>query len=88
MFQNIVFPKGLLYNVKIEHYRTPFVNSAVGCIADLSKGLEEIKNGTSQIVSEKSRSVTPSRPNMNELREDTRDLTRIWDLYGHLLNRE
>ena len=87
-FQNVLFPKGLLYDVKIEHYRTPVVNSAIGCIADLSKGLEEMKNGTSQDFSEKSRSVPPSRPNMNELLEDTRDLARIWDLYGHLLNSE
>ena len=32
MFQNIIFPNGLLYNVKIEHYRTPVVNSAIACI--------------------------------------------------------
>ena len=56
-FQNVLFPKGLLYDVKIEHYRTPVVNSAIGCIADLSKGLEEMKNGTSQDFSKKSRSV-------------------------------
>ncbi len=56
-FQNVLFPKGLLYDVKIEHYRTPVVNEAIACIADLSKVLEEMKNGTSQDFSEKSRSV-------------------------------
>gem|GEM_PF-2636617 len=25
---------------------------------------------------------------MNDILEDTRDLARIWDLYGHLLNEE
>jgi len=29
--------------------------------------------------------VPPSRPNMNDILEDTRDLARIWDLYGHLI---
>ena len=58
MFQNVLFPNGLLYDVKIEHYRTPIINSAISCIADLSKGLTETKNGTSQNVSKKSRSVS------------------------------
>jgi site-specific DNA recombinase len=57
IFQNVLFPKGLLYDAKIEHYRTPIVNSTIACIADLSKGLEEMKNGTSLIFEEKSRSV-------------------------------
>jgi hypothetical protein len=46
LFQNVLFPKGLLYDVKIEHYRTPVVNSVIACIADLSKDLKEIKNRT------------------------------------------
>ncbi len=56
-FQNVLFPNGLLYDVKIEHSRTPIVNSALACVADLSKSLEQMKNGTSQDFSEKSRSV-------------------------------
>ena len=52
-----MFPKGLLYDVKIEHYRTPVVNEVIGCIADLSKGLSENKNRTSLNVEEKSGSV-------------------------------
>ncbi len=32
--------------------------------------------------------VPPSRPNMNEILEDTRDMARIWDLYGHLIKEE
>ena len=63
----MLFPNGLLYDVKIEHYRTPVVNSAIACIADLSKGLEEMKNGTSQIFSEKSRSVLPTDEKSNRL---------------------
>ena len=57
MFQNVLFPNGLLYDVKIEHYRTPVVNSAIGCIADLSKSLAEMKNGNPLFLEENSRSV-------------------------------
>ena len=57
VFQNSLFPSGLVYDAKIEHYRTPVVNSVVGYTADLSKGLGEIKNRTSQNLLEKSGSV-------------------------------
>ena len=60
-FQNVLFPKGLLYDVKIEHYRTPLVNSAIACIADLSKDLTKMKNGNSQVLFESSRSVARTR---------------------------
>ncbi len=53
----MLFPKGLLYDAKIEHYRTPIVNEAIACITDLSKGLEENKNGTFLNFEEKSRPV-------------------------------
>ncbi len=88
IFQNVIFPSGLVYDTKIEHYRTPVVNRVVGCITDLSKGLEEIKKPDFSKFEEKSGLVSPSRPNMNELLEDTRDLARIWDLYGHLINEK
>ena len=61
MFQNVLFPHGLLYDVKIEHYRTPVVNSAIACIADLSKGLTEMKNGNPLFLVENSRSVARTR---------------------------
>ena len=32
--------------------------------------------------------VPPSRPNMNEILEDTRDFARIWDLNGHLIKND
>ena len=54
MFQNIVFPQGLLYDVKIEHYRTPIVNDVIGYIAHLSRGLEINKKRTSLNIEEKS----------------------------------
>jgi site-specific DNA recombinase len=55
--QNMLFPKGLTYDVKIEHYRTPEINEVFGCIADLSRDLEGKEKGTSQILFEKSPSV-------------------------------
>jgi site-specific DNA recombinase len=54
IFQNTLFPQGLLYDVKIEHYRTPIVNTVIGCIVDLSRTLEETKNRTSLKNEEKS----------------------------------
>ncbi len=68
-FQNVLFPNGLLYDVKIEHSRTPIVNSALACVADLSKSLEQMKNGTSQDFSEKSRSV-PYRLDLSNFLND------------------
>ena len=54
IFQNTVFPKGLVYDSKIEHYRTPIVNDVIGCVAHTSKVLEEIKKPDSLNLSEKS----------------------------------
>ena len=53
-FQNMLFPLGLGYDVKIEHYRTPKINLVFGCISDLSKVLEGKKEGDFSMLSEKS----------------------------------
>lgn len=55
--QNMLFPEGLRYDAKIEHYRTPKINSVFGYIAQLSKDLAQTKNGTFQNLIEKSRLV-------------------------------
>jgi site-specific DNA recombinase len=61
-FQNTLFPEGLVYNSKIERYRTPEkVNEVIHYVADLSKGLSENTNGTFQYLTEKSRSVPEAR---------------------------
>jgi site-specific DNA recombinase len=39
MFQNMLFPTGLVYNAKNEHYRTEKINSVFYYIAQLSKGM-------------------------------------------------
>ncbi len=57
IFQNTLFPSGLVYDSKIDNYRTPIVNSVIGYISDLARGLEGNKNRTSQNFSEKSGSV-------------------------------
>lgn len=54
IFQNTLFPTGLGYDAKIEHYRTPVVNSVIGYIADVSKGLGEIKKPDFTNLTEKS----------------------------------
>ena len=56
-FQNMLFPNGLAYDSKMEHYRTPKVNSVFGCIAYLSKLLKENKKGDSQFLLDKSPTV-------------------------------
>ena len=54
IFQNTVFPKGLVYDSKIEHYRTPELNRVIAQIAQLSKGLGEIKKPDFSNFEEKS----------------------------------
>ena len=54
IFQNVVFPKGLVYDSKIEHYRTPVINKVIGGVANLSKGSGEMKKSDSQSLFEKS----------------------------------
>lgn len=44
----------VVYDSKIEHYRTPEINSVIGGVAQLSKGLGEIKKSDSQNLFEKS----------------------------------
>ena len=56
-FQNVVFPQGLVYDAKMEHYRTPVVNSVIVYMANASKNLRENKNRTSLKSIEKSGSV-------------------------------
>ena len=62
IFQNTLFPNGLVYDSKIEHYRTPeTMNRAILYVSDLSKNMDKKENGTFQILSEKSRSVPEAR---------------------------
>ena len=53
-FQNTLFPNGLVYDAKIDHYRTPEVNSVIACVAGLSKGLGDKKKPDFSNFSEKS----------------------------------
>lgn len=67
MLQNTMFPAGLGYDAKIEHYRTTEVNCVFSLISGLSKDWSENENGTSQNFVEKSRLVLgaglePARP--------------------------
>ena len=60
IFQNTIFPQGLAYDAKLEHYRTPIVNSVFGHVADLSKALSGNKKRDLSILLEKS-PVVPRR---------------------------
>lgn len=57
IFQNTIFPAGLGYDSKIEHYRTSEINEVIGYTAQLSKELEQIKKPDFLNLSEKSGSV-------------------------------
>ena len=70
---------------KTEHYRTPEINSVIGGVAQLSKGLGEIKKSDSQNLFEKSDLVPPTTHNLNDILEGTREFARVWDLYGYLI---
>ncbi|MBI2721470.1 MAG: hypothetical protein HYX39_04790 [Bacteroidetes bacterium] len=54
IFQNAIFPAGLGYDSKIEHYRTSEINEVIGYTAQLSKELEQIKKPDSLFMKEKS----------------------------------
>jgi hypothetical protein len=60
-FQNMLFPTGLGYDAKIEHYRTPNINSVFGCVSDLSRVLEGKKEGDLSLLQEKSPLVVSPR---------------------------
>ena len=83
--QNLMFPRGLRFTKEKDDYRTARTHFYFSTIALLSRGLAQKKSGTSIKKIENSALVPPSRPNMNDILEDTRDLARIWDLYGHLI---
>ena len=54
IFQNTVFPAGLGYDSKNEHYRTTEINEVIGYTAQLSKELEQIKKPDFSNFKEKS----------------------------------
>ncbi|CAN5408691.1 recombinase family protein [soil metagenome] len=54
IFQNTIFPVGLGYDSKKEHYRTTEINEVVGYVAQLSRSLEEIKKPDFSKFEEKS----------------------------------
>ena len=54
IFQNTLFPDGLGYDSKTNHYRTPLVNSVIGCIALLSGDFGDIKKPDFSNLLEKS----------------------------------
>ena len=78
-----LFTKKLLFGK--DGCRTAEVNEVLDVLTRFSKGCGGSKKGKAAISDSFSASVPPSRPNMNDILEDARDLARVWDLYGHLL---
>ena len=58
-FQNMLFPNGLAYDSKIEHYRTEKINSVIELTSQLSSDSGEIKKPDFSNFSEKS-GIVPS----------------------------
>jgi hypothetical protein len=45
VFQNLLFPEGIIYNRESDHYRTPRVNSFFSPIPQLARVLNSNKKG-------------------------------------------
>ncbi len=83
--QELMFPNGISYDREKSDFRTPEINEVAFVMSDIARDLEEKEKGTYDFNDQKSLLVPPSRPNMNDILEDTRDLARIWDMYGYLV---
>ncbi len=81
-----VFPEKLIF--ENNKCRTTKIEDAVALLCLNSEGLSENQKKKHPINKVLSVEVPPSRPNMNDILEDTRDMARIWDLYGHLIKDE
>ena len=77
IFQNVLFPEGLVYDSKIEHYRTPVVNKVIGYVADVSKGLREIKKPDFSNLIEKSGLVQMADEKSNRLHSGIERLVNL-----------
>ena len=71
-FQNTLFLQGVVYDVKIEHYRTEEINLVIGCTALLSNDSSEIKKPDFSNFKEKSGDVPqtglePVRPRRHRI---------------------
>ncbi len=59
IFQNLLFPEGIIYNRELDQYRTTRINSFFSLINCVSMGLGENKKGESPYLNEKSPLVDP-----------------------------
>ena len=53
IFQNTIFPDGLVYDSKNDHYRTPKVNSVIGYISEIARDLDNKKSRSFKNFSKK-----------------------------------
>ena len=53
ILQNTIFPDGLVYDSKNDHYRTPKVNSVIGYISEIARDLDNKKSRSFKNFSKK-----------------------------------
>lgn len=82
IFQNTIFPDGLVYDSKNDHYRTPKVNSVIGYISEIARDLENKKSRSFKNFSKKTGPVTYGLDLSNFLD----DLNKIKNIKGHIKN--
>ena len=77
MFQSTLFTSGLVYDPKIEHYRTTVINSVICENAELARVLAEMKNRTSQNLIEKSGFVPIGDRKSNQIPSSIRKISAL-----------
>ena len=75
--QNLIFPHGILYDAKIDNYRTPKVKYIFERMACMTRVSEEKKNGSFDFYVENSRFVVPSGEMSNQLYEDLIEIYKV-----------
>ena len=61
VFQNLLFPEGIIYNREFDQYRTTGVNTFFSAIPQLKRVMEQNKSGCSVNFDETSASVPRTR---------------------------
>ena len=82
IFQNTIFPDGLVYDSKNDHYRTPKVNSVIGYISEIARDLDNKKSRSFKNFSKKTGPV----PYGLDLSNFLDDLYKIKNIKDHIKN--
>ncbi len=77
VFQNLLFPEGIIYNREFDQYRTSRVNSFFSAIPQLKRIMEQNKSGNFVDFDKTSASVHPSGEISNFLVEDFEAISKF-----------